>query len=159
MVFEIGTLSGYTAPHFALNTDDQSKIYTLDLRPHVRPALTTTLVDDRHIQHHSGSRRYAFEGSPVAGKIQCLFGDNATFDYTSFHDVVDLFFIDSAHSYESVNADTLNALRCCRSGGVIAWYDFGCVAVNGVSRWLAELSTTRRIYAVPRGSLAYTVVE
>lgn len=161
VIFEIGTLRGYTALHFALNTSPQARIYTLDLPPDkpVMPKLKTTVVDDWHIQTHATNRKYLFDGTSVEYKITCLFGDSATFDYTPFEKQVDLFFIDGAHSYEYVRSDTLHALACCHAGSVIAWHDFGRLGVNGVSRWLVELARTHQIYAVPGGSLAFMVVK
>lgn len=161
VVFEIGTLRGYTAYHFALNSSSpEARIYTLDLpqdQP-VTPKLKTTVVDEWHIRGHGAMQRYCFEGTPVADKITCLFGDSATFDFSPFEKQVDLFFIDGAHSYEYVRSDTLNALKCCHSGSVIAWHDFGRKGVNGVSKWLVELSQTYQIYSVPGGSLAFMEV-
>ncbi len=162
VVFEIGTLRGYTALHLALNAPADTTVYTLDLPKSglPGPALRTTVVDDAHIRSSASSARYVFEDSPVAGKIRCLFGDSATFDFTPYHARVGLFFIDGAHSYEYVRSDTLNALRCCAPGAVIAWHDFGRMGVNGVSRWLRQLAAQgRRVYAAPGGSLAYMRVE
>lgn len=76
--------------------------------------------------------RYIFENCKAASKITCLFGDSATFNFSSFYEKVDFFFIDGAHSYEYVRSDTLNALKCCHQGSVIAWHDFGRVGVGGV---------------------------
>jgi hypothetical protein len=160
MVFEIGTLRGYTAYHLALNTDSDTRVFTLDLPSHgtTTPALATTMVDGWHLPTGE-PRDMCFTGSEVAGKVTALFGDSATFDYSPFHGQVDLFFIDGAHSYEYVRADTENALRCCRPGAVIAWHDYGRLGVNGVSKWLHELAETRRVYCVPGGSLAFMRVE
>ncbi len=161
VVFEIGTLKGYTSFHFALNTPDDSKIYTLDLpkEKSVEPALHTTLVDDFHIDSVSDLKYYCFEGNDAAKKIECLSGDTATFDFSPYFGKVDFFFIDGAHSYEYVKSDTLNALKCCHPGSVIAWHDFGRVGVNGVVKWILELSKTREIYSVPGGSIAFMVVK
>jgi predicted O-methyltransferase YrrM len=158
VVFEIGTLRGYMAYHFALNTEPEARIYTLDLPVDgsAQPALRTTLMDTAHIE--MGDRRYTFAGEPEADKITCLWGDSATFDYSPYHQQVDLFFIDGAHSYEYVRSDTLKALECCHAGSVIAWHDFGRVGVNGVSRWLTELARDRPVYAIPGGSVAFMVV-
>ncbi len=159
-IFEIGTLRGYTALHFALNSPADATIFSLDL-PLDRPGggrLATTVVDDAHIDEHRAVRSYCFDGTEVAHKVRCLFGDSATFDYSPSAGRVDLFFIDGAHSYEYVRSDTVNALACCHPGSVIAWHDFGRVGVNGVTRWLREFSAGRRVYAVPGGSLAYMVV-
>ncbi|MDQ3071334.1 MAG: class I SAM-dependent methyltransferase [Acidobacteriota bacterium] len=161
VVFEIGTLRGYTAAHFALNSPDDAKVYTLDM-PHEgppEPALRTTVVDRRHIKKHSGAAAYCFDGLAVRHKIETLFGDSATFDYSPYAGKVDLFFIDGAHSYEYVKSDTLKALACCRPGSVIAWHDFGRAGVNGVSKWLLEFAATHEVFCVPGGSLAFMVVK
>jgi hypothetical protein len=162
VVFEIGTMRGYTSFHFALNTPDDTKIYTLDLlqNEHVDPKLKTTITDDIHIKSHARPERYCFENSDVASKIMCLFGDSAAFDFSPFYHSVDFFFIDGAHSYEYVRSDTLNALKCCHPGSVIAWHDFGRAGVNGVTTFLLELAKEGRdIYAVPGGSLAFAVIK
>jgi predicted O-methyltransferase YrrM len=160
VVFEIGTLRGYTALHFALNTPADARVYTLDLPPDgaVDPALHTTLMDDIHIRDGSATRRRLFEGTEAGEKVVPLYGDSARFDYSDYHGRVDLFFVDGAHSYEYVASDTSNAFRCVRPGGVVAWHDFGRVGVNGVTRLVREVAAEREVYAVPGGSLAFTVV-
>jgi predicted O-methyltransferase YrrM len=159
-VFEIGTLHGYTALHFALNTPDDAVIRTLDLPQDeaVRPALHTTVMDDAHIRTGTRARRRVFEGTAAESKIVPLYGDSAAFDFSPYHGAIDFFFIDGAHSYDYVAADTRNALACVRPGGVIAWHDFGRVGVNGVSRLVREVARTRAVHAVPGGSVAFTVV-
>jgi predicted O-methyltransferase YrrM len=160
VVFEIGTLNGYTALHFALNTPDDAVIYTLDLPPEetAPPALHTTVMDDAHIRAGTGARRRLFDDTAAGDKVVPLFGDSARFDFSPYHGRVDLFFVDGAHSYDYVASDTRNALACVRPGGVIAWHDFGRSGVNGVSRLVAEVARTREVHAVPGGSVAYTVV-
>jgi predicted O-methyltransferase YrrM len=162
VVFEIGTMRGYTAFHFALNTPDDTRVYTLDLlkSENVNTTLKTTAVDDALIKSYVRSQQYCFENSDVASRITCLFGDSATFDFSPFYGKVDFFFIDGAHSYEYVRSDTLNALKCCHAGSVIAWHDFGRLGVNGVTRWILELSKEGRdICVIPGGSVAFMVVK
>jgi predicted O-methyltransferase YrrM len=160
IVFEIGTLQGYTRLHLALNSGSDAEVYTLDLPPEggETPALRTTVVDESVIRMLGAKRRYAFEGLPAARKIHCLYGDSAAFDYGPFVGKVDLFFIDGAHSYEYVRSDTMNTLKCCHPGSVIAWHDFGRFGVNGVSRWLREFSRDHVVYSIPGGSLAFMVI-
>jgi hypothetical protein len=161
-VFEIGTLEGYTSLHFALNTEDDAHIYTLDLPKDdaTGPRLGTTVSDDAHINSSKRSRRYCFEETDVASKITCLFGDSASFDFSPYQGKVDFFFIDGAHSYEYVRSDTQNALKCCHPGSVIAWHDFGRFGVNGVTKWLLELvQQGHKIYAAPGSSIAFTRLE
>jgi predicted O-methyltransferase YrrM len=161
VVFEIGTLDGYSAHHFALNTTEGARIFTLDLPrgEDAQPGLPTTAIDELHIRSRTESATYHFAGSAAAKKITALSGDSATFDFSPYHRAVDLFFIDGAHSYEYTRSDTRNALKCCRPGGVIAWHDYGKASLPGVSRYIDELAKQRAIYAIPGGSLAFMVVE
>jgi len=161
VVFEIGTLTGYSAFHFGLNTSPDARVYTLDLPKNeiVDPQMEITFMDRDLTAIHAETERYAFDDSAVASKITRLFGDSATFDFSPYHDAVDLFFIDGAHSYDYVRSDTLNALKCCHPGSVIAWHDFGRVGGNGVSRWIVEFSKEHDVYTPPSGSLAFMVVK
>lgn len=154
-IFEIGTFQGNTALHFALNTSPESRIFTLDLPPEASGSeLTTTLADDTYLKLLE-NKTYCLEGYPETTKIQFLFGDSASFDFSPYFNKIDLFFIDGAHSYQYVKSDTTNALKCCHPGSVIAWHDFGKAGVNGVSRYLKQLSRTYQIYSTPGGYLAF----
>jgi len=160
-IFEIGTLDGFTAYHFALNTSPSAVIYSLDL-PRDRgpaPGLNLTYLDELHIEYYRSIRETVDVGTPEQDRIVRLYGDSAKFDFSPYHGRVDLFFIDGAHSYDYVRSDTLNALKCVRPGGVIAWHDYGRAGVNGVSRWLHELAGRYEIFSVPGSSLAYMVVK
>jgi predicted O-methyltransferase YrrM len=160
VIFEIGTLRGYTTLHLALNSPPASHIYTLDLPRGFAggTALRTTLSDEVHIDRSLESQGYAFTDTDSEPKITCLYGDSATFDYSTFHRTVDFFFIDGAHSYDYVRSDSLNAVACCKPGSVIAWHDYGRVGVNGVTKWLRDFSRQYPTYVIPGGSLAYCVV-
>jgi len=154
-IFEIGTLHGYTALHFAANSPEAT-VYTLDLPPNSRGVLRTTVVDDQLVEDHNND----FFGSRAEAKrIVRLFGDSATFDFSPYHSKVDFFFIDGAHSSEYVRNDTFKALECCHHGSVIAWHDYGRSGVNGVSAWLHQFSNSHfQVYRVPNGSLAFAVI-
>jgi len=119
VVFEIGTLHGYTALLFALNTPPDTVVYTLDLPPDEScgPSLPTTVVDDAHIVAHTRCAEYLYLKHPLGKKVKQLYGDSAQFDFTPYHGAVDLFFVDGAHSYAYVRSDSLNALACTRRGG------------------------------------------
>ena len=118
-IFEIGTLHGYTALLFALNTPPDTVVYTLDLPPNdsCAPSLSTTAIDDVHIAAYARSTEYLYHSHTVGKKVRQLYGDSARFDFAPYHEKVDLFFVDGAHSYEYVRSDSLNALSCTRGGG------------------------------------------
>lgn len=160
-IFEIGTYTGYSTLHLAANSP-AGRVHTLDLPKGAaaRPALRTTLMDDAHIGGAVAERNYLFDSYPERDRVDLLFGDSATFDFSPYHLQIDLFFIDGAHSYEYVRSDTLNAVRCVRPGGVIAWHDFGRSGLNGVSRFLREWRAEGHpVHAAPGGSLAYMRVS
>jgi predicted O-methyltransferase YrrM len=157
MILEIGTFTGSGALHWAGNAPD-AQVYTLDLPPKGTPSLTTTHTDREAVSERE-AKPMEFEGRPEAKRIHCLYGDSATFDFSPYLGKAELVFIDGAHSYEYVRNDTLRAGPCCKSGGVIAWHDYGRAGFNSVSRWLHEFARDgKKIYRVPGGSLAYTRV-
>jgi len=41
--------------------------------------------------------------------------------------------------------DTLNTIKCCKLNSFIAWHDFLRFGINGVSKWLIELSQSHTI--------------
>jgi hypothetical protein len=156
-IFEIGTLNGYTALHFAANAPE-AEVYSLDLPRDSHTALDTTLGDDRFVGSTLKHRRI-YEGKPEEMRIHSLYGDSAEFDFSPYRGTIDFFFIDGSHSYEYVRNDTLKALECCHAKSVIAWHDYGRRGVNGVSRWLHEFSKSQfPLYRVPNGSLAFGIV-
>jgi predicted O-methyltransferase YrrM len=155
VIFEIGTLHGSSALHFALCSPN-AEIYTLDLPSSARPSLRTTTMDEAHIGDHRTAKSYYFSGRAEEKQIRPLFGDSGTFDFSPFFGRVDLFFVDGSHSYEYVRNDTEKALQCVRPGGIIAWHDYGRAGVNGVTQWLHEFRDAgNKVFRVPGGSLAY----
>ncbi len=154
-VFEIGTLYGYTALLFALNSPPDADVYTLDLPPDAGFALRTTIIDVRIAAAHHKAERLLFHGHPLESRIKSLQADSARFDFTPWQAKVDLFFIDGSHSYDYVRSDTERALLCCRPGSVIIWHDYGKWGVNGVSKYLHELSRRYpQLCRLPGSSLA-----
>ncbi len=154
-IFEIGTAKGFTALQFAANAPD-AEVFTLDIPPTTPTALPITVMDRVFASVEKGE---TIKKNQARARIQQLFGDSATFDFSQYAGTIDLFFIDGAHTYEYVKNDTLKALECCHSGSVITWHDYGRRGVNGVSRWLHEFAQSHfPVYRPPYGSLAYAVV-
>lgn len=132
-IFEIGTFRGVTAMTMAANAPAGSVLYTLDLPPTMSAAQIAS-------EHYAGNDRSGFHklaradasrdvGRLLAthagpGTIEQLYGDSTTFDFSAFHESVDLFFVDGCHSYPNALADTRTAWRCLRPGGVAVWHDF-----------------------------------
>ena len=142
VIFETGTFRGISALTFAMNSPE-SEIYTLDLPPDFTDANTATLTsgDVEWTRIVRGTTGIAFQGRPEAARIHQLFGDSLTFDVTGTVPEADLCLIDGGHSYECVKADTENAFKILKPGGLIVWDDY-CWSLPGVSRYLHELSPT-----------------
>lgn len=163
-IFEIGTYTGSTTLHLAANSREDSKIFTLDLGDEDIENLGTGYTDlDRQIIKTSrefvSGKKYVYSDTVYASRITNLYGDSTKFDFSSYYDKIDLFFIDGAHAYEIVKTDTLNGLKCVRNGGVIIWHDYGRYGINGVTRWLHEFSKVQSVYRFPGSCLAYCLVK
>jgi len=155
-IFEIGTFHGYTTVQLAINSSHDAVIHTLDLGPNADTSLPITEIDRMVIDLRETSS--CLNAHNAATKIRRLFGDSAEFDFSPYHQKIDLFFIDGSHSYQYVKSDTTNALRCCHSGSAIAWHDYGREQF-GVTSFLEELAEQMDIYVVPGGSLAFTILQ
>jgi predicted O-methyltransferase YrrM len=119
-IFEIGTFRGRTALNFALNSPPACRIYTLDLPPGTW--IDTNPADAAIIK--AASPGADFEGKDVAYKIEQLYGDSTTFDFSPYVGQMDIVFVDGAHHYAAARSDTVNALELARPGGMIIWHDF-----------------------------------
>jgi predicted O-methyltransferase YrrM len=146
-LFEIGTFDGRTAVNLAANAAPDATVFTLDLPPAAAAAGAATLdvdADDRkYIQSPRSGARIA--GSELAPRIQRLFGDSATFDFTPHAGTIDLCFVDGSHAYSYVVNDSAHALRMVRPGGVVLWHDYA--NWDGVTEALDELYRTDAAFA------------
>jgi predicted O-methyltransferase YrrM len=134
-IFEFGTFDGRSTLNMALNAPEHCRIYTLDLDPSA-PATRFDLsgYEKTYTTQPKGKR---FEDHELATRITQLSGDSADFDFTAYHNRVDLVFIDASHAYEYVKHDTETAFRLLRHGkGVIVWHD--CGVWDGVTSYLNE---------------------
>ncbi len=148
-IFEIGTYAGLSTLVMAMNTPEQSEIFTLDLEPPAR---------ETH-QHGLGTGGFTaftvgayYSNTLFAGKVQQLFGNSRIFDYSAFNNTIDLVFVDADHSYDFVKVDTANAFNLLSSHGIIIWDDYiwderhpECA---GVARCIHELQQFKGIYRI-----------
>jgi len=108
LVFEIGTFVGRTTRLLAVNSPPNCQIVTL--------ALPAVLV-----KHDIGAD---YKRKAEAFRIQQVYGDSRTFDFTPWYGQCDFVWVDACHNYEYVVTDTQNALKLFRSGGWIGWHDY-----------------------------------
>jgi predicted O-methyltransferase YrrM len=133
-VFEIGTFDGNTSYHLALNTPDDSQVFTIDIPPGSAPALKADAGDPLF---REGKRpEYRWRGSAVADKIHPILADSARFDVAPYRQSMDMVFIDGAHSAEYIMNDTALALEMIRPGGIVVWHDY--LVWNDVTSFLQK---------------------
>jgi len=147
-VFEIGTFDGRTTLNMAANLPEDAQVYTLDL-PRDQAASAAFDISDADAafveKDVSGAR---FLNTPYAARIQQLYGDSATFDFSPWEGAVDFVFVDGAHTYEYVMSDTERALKLLRGGrGVIVWHDYDKRTGQDVPAALHELRERRPEFA------------
>ena len=154
-IFEFGTFRGRTALNFALNSPEDSVVYTLDLPDDQRlNATKQACPDDARIiqQCRTG---IDFRGTPFETKIRQLYGNSLTFDFSPFIGKIDIVFIDGAHHYSAVRSDTENALKLLRPGGMIIWHDFANYGdYHDVTRAILEIFPGEEILQIEDTQLA-----
>ena len=139
-VFEIGTFDGRTTRAMAMNlSDDTGKIFTLNLPPDTGDvSLNTDKVDVGLASKVISGER--FLQTPQERRIEQLWGDSATFDFSPYYNRMDFVFIDGAHSEEYVGTDTRNSIKLIKTGGgIITWHDAHLFGVKiFFKKWLKE---------------------
>ncbi len=137
-LLEIGTFDGRTTLNMAANAPPDATIMTLDLPKNMGSSTALSLAknEERYINKEVCGER--FNGTDQEGKITQLYGDSATFDFSCYHDSIDVVFIDGSHSSGYVRNDSLKAVPLLRDGhGMILWHDYD--GWQDVTRVLNEL--------------------
>lgn len=125
-IFEIGTFRGRTALNFALNIPDDGRVFTLDLPPNdaTRESASGRTNDSDATIISESQTGSDYRGSSVEGKIEQLFGDSSTFDFSPYYEAMDLVYVDGAHHYDAVVRDSREAIKMIRPGGYVLWDEF-----------------------------------
>lgn len=148
-LFEIGTFLGATTLQLAANT--LARVFTLDLPPRGHP---------NHVSNpfwgNPDKPGSFFHDSPYAERIEQLFGDSRTFDFSPYARSMDFVFVDGSHKSEPATCDARNALEIVSPGGAIVWHDYGPHAPELVEV-LDDLSRTCRLRHIPGTSLVVYV--
>jgi predicted O-methyltransferase YrrM len=154
-IFEIGTFRGRTALNFALNSPDDSRVYTMDLPPRDREhVLHDMSAADAGIVAKSQTGA-DFQGKDVAHKIQQLYANSLGFDFSPYFGQMDIVFVDGGHHYEAAASDTRNALQMVRPGGFVIWHDFANYGdYNDVTRAVLALVPPKQVMQIDNTELA-----
>ena len=153
LMFEFGTCTGKTAYLWARNSSPEARVVTLTLAPEnvasYRREATDDASDVEFALKESTHTDFLYSHSPVAGKVEQLFGDSKTFDITPWKGRCDLVFVDGSHAYSYVVSDSEKALELVAPGGLVLWHDYaGPRHAPGVYRALNELSQRIRLLRI-----------
>ena len=145
LMFEFGTCTGKTAYLWARNSPPDARVVTLTLAPDDVASYQRESSDDasdvQFALRESSHTDFLYSGSPVAQKVQQLFGDSKTFDVSPWAGRCDLVFVDGSHAYSYVMTDSEKALELVAPGGLVLWHDYaGPRHAPGVYRALNELA-------------------
>ena len=162
-IFEIGTFDGRTTINMANSSKDNCEIYTLDL-PKEKLKNTKYKVSDYDktlIDKDICGERIKKSNLKCRNKINQLYGDSATFDFTSFYNSVELVFIDGAHDYDNALTDSKTALKLVgKRNGIILWHDYKkWVPVVNAIESIRQIHPKLDIYRIQGTNLAYCKVS
>jgi predicted O-methyltransferase YrrM len=118
-LFEIGTFTGVTTWTLSRNVPD-AVVHTLDIPPDVVPRWELEADD----VHRASRNDLLYLQLPPSGDIVQHWSDSATFAFERFYDVVDLVYVDGAHSEAYVRSDTEHALGMISPVGAVVWDDY-----------------------------------
>ncbi|MFC1850237.1 class I SAM-dependent methyltransferase [candidate division CSSED10-310 bacterium] len=155
-IFEIGSYEGLGSLVMCNNCFNQI-LYSLDLPD---SAEHNVILSQFASKHQSINSRYEsgkyFRIIRPEVQINQLFGDSWNFVFSSYHDLIDFFFIDGAHTYQYVLKDTISALRCTRAGGMIVWHD---VTNSQVLNVILQLTSFCTIFYIDRSNICFTKID
>ena len=149
-IFEIGTFLGTTTLHLALNTPDDTQIFTLDLdNQHIQEVRQHAADVEATRMHLAAAGSLAFEGTPVAHKIKTVSGNSIAFDFSPWQKSVDLAFIDGGHDLATVQSDTGNAFKIVSDGpSCVLWHDYRNPDYPELTGYLEKQSREREIFHI-----------
>jgi Methyltransferase domain len=145
-IIEIGTFDGRTTLNLALNSRQHLAVFTLDLPPDTLPKFDLAPGERTFVEKPRSGRHFveaAGRGVAAAQRINQLFGDSATFDWSAHRGRAGLVFVDGSHAYDYVIADSDTALGLIAWKGVVIWHDYG--VWEGVTRALEDIEASRHL--------------
>lgn len=145
-LFEIGTFDGRTSLNLAFSSPSNCNIYTLDLPPEMDTQFSLASGEEHMVEKEiSGARfeKYRESDSSVILRINQLYGDSASFDFSPYYKSCSLVFVDGSHFYDYALSDSYAAMKMIKKGGVIIWHDYGIW--EGVTKALEEIEEKEKL--------------
>ena len=160
-IFEFGTCSGKTTYLMALNSDEDTKIISITLKPNNLEEIKISNKDNkisfRNIINESIYEKFLFSGTHVEKKIKLIFQNSLNFDHSPFKNKMDLIFIDGGHTYSVIKNDTEKSFEMLKPNGIILWHDYvpGKKSAMDVVKYINEISKTKKIYNIKNTSMCF----
>lgn len=160
--FEFGTYLGVQLLNIAANLPPESRLYTLDLdedsAKKAQKDVKQLPLTLEHLQAQQ-QQKLAFVRSSFAERVTTLRGDSNTYDFTPFHNRMDMLFVDGGHELPTLQSDTENAFRMLSQDrkSCIAWHDYGWQEYPCVKTYIDQLSETLDIFFVEESMVAFYV--
>ena len=160
-ILEFGTCSGKTTYLMALNSDKDSKIYTVTLNPsdieNINKKNGDSKIAQKNIINETIYDKFLFSGEPEEKKIKVFFMNSLKFDEKSFVNKMDLIFIDGGHTFSIIKNDSEKAFKMIKSKGIILWHDYnlGKSSSKDVVRYLNSISQQKKIFKIKNTSLCF----
>ena len=162
-IFEFGTCSGKNTYLMALNSSDDSKIFSITLKSDQAEGIIKNTNDNnisyRNILNESIYEKFLFSGSEVEKKIEVIFANSMNLDESKYLNKFDLIFIDGGHTYSIVRNDSEKAFKMINSKGIILWHDYvpGKESAKDVVKYIHEISKNKKINHLKYTSLCFYI--
>lgn len=156
-ILEIGTYNGMTTLQMALNAPVECMTFTLDLPQEVAANFELSELDSlvsKYFKQKFGTGIGSYFKGRTDVNITQLLGDSATFDFGILNTKFDLIFIDAAHDYLNKKIDSENAFKYLNENGVILWHNYNDISCPDVTKYLADISETYKLFHLRNTSLA-----
>ncbi len=160
-IFEFGTCSGKTTYLMALNSNTDTEITTITLRPNQVENIAKDIQDNKvsfkNILKESIYEKFLFSDTEVEKKIKVIFENSLDFNEESFQNMYDLIFIDGGHTYSVVKNDSEKSFRMIKDNGIILWHDYvpGKESAKNVVKYLNEIGSEKNIFHIQNTSLCF----
>ena len=142
VIFEIGTFDGRTTSALAANAPGAARIHTLDLPPDHATRFAVEKSERQFIDKPASG--ILVRDQPFADRVEQLYGDSATFDFSGYQP--ELVFVDGSHAYDYVINDSMKAFgMASERPALVVWHDYG--EWPGVTQALNELRASKKEFA------------
>lgn len=165
-IFEFGTYMGATSVLLAENSKETARVTTIDLNPcqfEISDISNANLRDanenDEFLRHQyatQGPKYIKQENQSITSKIHQINEDSRNLDLAQnrLFGLFDLVFVDGGHDMETIENDTVKALKMVKQDAVIAWHDFRSTIHTEVTDFLNQFSREKQLVYVQSTMLA-----